>query len=213
MDERLTSFLDHAKAKGLDFATTRELLRAQGWKDKDVAEAFATQELDVEVPGPTGQSSARETFMYLAAFACLYTWVIALIVLVFTYINLAFPDPATATAEYRLMWAYSAIRQSIAAILVAFPLFLLLWRSILREIDRHPEKSQSKVRHALTYVSLFTASVTLVSDVITLIYFLLEGDLTTRFVLKVIALFVIAGAAFVYLALTLRGSDSKEASP
>lgn len=204
MDERLATFLEHAKARGLDYATTRELLRANGWKDKDVAEAFADRELELPVPKPHGASSARETFTYLAAFACLYTWVISLVVLVFTFVNLAFPDPAETHAAYRVEWAHSAIRQSIAAILVAFPLFLVLWRGILREIDRHPEKAWSSIRHGLTYISLFVAAATLVSDIIALVYFLLEGELTTRFLLKVVALFVIAGTAFVYLGLTLR---------
>lgn len=215
MDERLDSFLEHARAKGLDFQTTRELLRAEGWKDKDIAAAFAARELDKPVPAPTGTSTSRETFMYLASFAALYTWVIALIVLAFTYVNLAHPDPTHAYNTYRLDWAHASIRQSIAAILVAFPLFMLLWRSLLREVAVHPEKAHSVVRNTLTYISLFVAAATLVADAITLIYFLLEGELTTRFVLKVLALFVIVGAIFVYLGLTIRSrgpAGGKEAA-
>ncbi len=134
---------------------------------------------------------------------------IALVVLVFTFINLNWADPvdpesAWLSDEVRRTWAYSAIRQSIAAILVAFPVFLWLWRSLLREIARHPEKAASKARVVFTYISLGVALVTLVSDVITLVYYLLEGELTTRFVLKVVALFLVAGSACLYLALTLR---------
>lgn len=212
MDERLDTFLDHAREKGLDFETVRELLRARGWKDKDIAEAYAEKSLDMPVPAPKGSSTARETFTYFAAFAGLYTWVIALIVLVFTFINLQWPDVASAHAEtsYRLRWAYDAIRQSIASILVAFPIFLWLWRSLLVEIRSHPEKAASNVRITLTYVSLGVGVVTLVSDVIALVYRLLEGDLTTRFVLKAAAIFVIAGAACVYLLLTLREGAQAE---
>ena len=210
MDDSLAAFLEHARAQGLDFHATRALLRAQGWKDKDIAEAYAAFALDVPVPSPHGASTARETFTYFAAFGGLYTWVIALVVLVFTFINLHWVDAAevhASYASYRLQWAHSAIRQSIAAILVSFPLFLWLWRSILREIARHPEKASSKVRIALTYISLGVAVITLVSDVITLVFFLLEGELTTRFVLKVVALFLIAGSACVYLMLTLREGE------
>lgn len=209
MGESLQAFLEHARAKGLDFEATRALLRAEGWKDKDIAEAYAAMALDMPVPPPKGASSARETFTYFAAFGGLYTWVIALVVLVFTFINLNWADPvdpesAWLSDEVRRTWAYSAIRQSIAAILVAFPVFLWLWRSLLREIARHPEKAASKARVVFTYISLGVALVTLVSDVITLVYYLLEGELTTRFVLKVVALFLVAGSACLYLALTLR---------
>ena len=45
---------------------------------------------------------------------------------------------------------------------------------------------------------------TLACDVITVVYYLVEGDLTVRFLLKVIALFVVIGALLVYLTMTLR---------
>ena len=204
MDESLHAFLEHARAKGLDFQTTRELLRAQGWKDKDIAEGYAAFSLELPVPAPKGASTARETFTYFAAFGGLYTWVIALIVLVFTFINVNWVDVVDRYASYEVQWTHSAIRQSIAAILVSFPIFLWLWRSILREIERHPEKASSKVRTTLTYISLGVAVITLVTDIITLVFFMLEGELTTHFVLKVVALFLIAGSACIYLALTLR---------
>jgi hypothetical protein len=205
MDENLTTFVDHARSKGLDFAAIRQLLLAKGWKEKDIAAAFCARELDMPVPEPTGSSSARETFVYMLSFTALYTWVIALIVLVFTFINLALPDPAWNETYFdRTEFMHSAIRQSLAAIVVAFPLFLFLWRSLLCEIRARPEKSQSRVRLALTYLSLFVGAVTLISDVITLVYHLFEGELSTRFLLKVAALFVITGAILAYLVLTLR---------
>ena len=45
------------------------------------------------------------------------------------------------------------------------------------------------------------------TDVICVVYRLVEGDLTLRFLLKVLALLVVTGALFVYLALTLRSES------
>ena len=45
---------------------------------------------------------------------------------------------------------------------------------------------------------------TILTDVIIVVYYLVEGDLTVRFLLKVLVLFVITGALSVYLALVLR---------
>jgi hypothetical protein len=42
------------------------------------------------------------------------------------------------------------------------------------------------------------------ANVVTVIYFLVEGDLTVRFLLKVAVLLLITGSLLVYLALTLR---------
>ena len=45
----------------------------------------------------------------------------------------------------------------------------------------------------------------------TLIYYLLEGQLTARFVLKAAVLFLIAGSLVLYLAYTLRSEAKTEA--
>jgi hypothetical protein len=52
------------------------------------------------------------------------------------------------------------------------------------------------VRRWLTYVTLFLAAGVLVGDLITLVYNVLAGELTLRFVLKVLIVGAIAGAIF-----------------
>jgi hypothetical protein len=47
----------------------------------------------------------------------------------------------------------------------------------------------------------------LLGDLIALVYNLLGGDLTARFVLKVLTIGVIAGAVFAYYLTDLRGDD------
>jgi hypothetical protein len=51
---------------------------------------------------------------------------------------------------------------------------------------------------------LFVGAVTILTDVIVVVYYLVEGDLTVRFLLKVLVLFVVTGALSVYLGLVLR---------
>ncbi|MDJ0974543.1 MAG: DUF5671 domain-containing protein [Planctomycetota bacterium] len=210
MDESLLEFVAHARDRGVDLPTIRAMLRAGGWKDAQIAEAISAQALELPVPVPPGASSARDTFFQVLAFTALYTSVISLIVLLFTYVNLAFPDAAR-DSRYVTEWAHGTIRASLAALVVAFPIFLIVWRALLREQARHPDKRGSRVRKGLTYLSLFVGAVTIVSDVITLVYYLFEGELTTRFLLKVAILFVVTGAVFVYLALTLRAEGEAAA--
>lgn len=54
MDEKLLEFIDHARAKGMDHATICQLLLSAGWKEKDVAEAFCSRELELPLPEPRG---------------------------------------------------------------------------------------------------------------------------------------------------------------
>ena len=68
----------------------------------------------------------------------------------------------------------------------------------------------SAVRRWLTYLTLFVAAAVLVGDMIALVYNLLGGELTLRFVLKVLVAAVIAGTIFGYYLMDLR-REEKEA--
>lgn len=199
----LAAFIEHARDKGLDPMTIRMLLQSAGWKEKDVAQALSAQALELPIPPPPDAGGAREAFLHLLVFAAFYTAAIALVLLSFTYIEMALPDPALAEAPSRHD-VLSGIRRSLAAVIVAFPLYLWLSRFLLKESRQQPEKGASGVRRWLTYLTLFLAATTLMCDVIALVFRLLEGELSVRFLLKVVVVGVIAGATFVYYLMSLR---------
>ncbi len=202
MSTDLSAFIEHAREKGMDHATIRMLLLSAGWKEKDVIEALAKTSLEMPIPPPPDRGGAREAFFHLLTFAAFYASVIAVVLLLFRYVNRLFPDPAMLGRSGT--WQLSAIRWSLAFVIVSFPLFLWLSGVLLREMRVHPERSWSGTRRWLTYVTLFFASIALGGDVITLVFRLLEGELTARFVLKVLVVLVIAGMVFVYYFLSLR---------
>jgi hypothetical protein len=204
MDRDLTSFIDQARQKGMDHATIFLLLRSAGWKDKQVAEAIASRELTMRIPERAGIGSARDAFFHLLAFSALYAWAVSLIYLLFAYIEFAFPDPAKLTSSYAIESALAGIRLCLATLIVSFPLFVLVWGFLLREVRVSPEIAKGGVRRWLSFMSLFLGAVTILGDVITAVYYLVEGDLTVRFLLKVTALFAVTGMLFLYLSLTLR---------
>jgi len=210
MNTSLTDFIAHARKKGMDHQTIRMLLLSNGWKEKDIASALTEQALDMPIPMPQDTGGAREAFFHLLTFVGLYTWVISLIVLFFSYINRLFPDPAF-DYSYPYDGDLSTIRWSMAAVIVSFPLLYLLSRFLIREMKARPEKAWSGVRRWLTYLTLFVAASALMGDVITLVFYLLEGELTLRFLLKVLVVLLLAGSTFLYyfMSLRLHPSDAK----
>ena len=211
MTNHLTEFVEHARKKGMDHQTIRMLLLSAGWKEKDIAQALTDQALDMPVPVPSDGGGAREAFFHLLTFASFYTTAISLLVLFFRYINRLFPDPALGNDYYyENSWDLSAIRWSIAALIVAFPLFVWLSRFLLKEMAENREKSWSPVRRWLTYLTLFVAASALMGDVITLVFALLEGELTIRFILKVLLVLIVAGGSFTYYFLSLKMPVKKE---
>ncbi|TSC58993.1 MAG: hypothetical protein Greene041619_174 [Candidatus Peregrinibacteria bacterium Greene0416_19] len=211
MNQEITQFIAHARSKGMDHATIRMLLLSAGWKEKDIARAMTEETLDMPVPVPPDAGGAREAFFHLLMFATLYTTVVSVIILFFTFINRLFPDPAVDPAySYNNQSNYSGIRWSLAAILVTYPLFLLLSRFLLKEMRVHPERAWSGIRRWLTYLTLFLTALAMIGDVITLIFYLLDGELSVRFLLKVLVVLAIAGLTFSYYFISLRTSPVKK---
>ncbi|MCA9370645.1 MAG: hypothetical protein KC680_01645 [Candidatus Peregrinibacteria bacterium] len=202
MSTQLNEFIAHARKKGMDHSTIRMLLLSSGWKEKEIAQALSAEGLDMPVPTPPDVGGAREAFLHLLSFAALYTLVISLIILIFQYIDRLLPD--TTERIYSATADFSGIRMSMAAVIVSFPLLLWMSRIIYKDISQHPQKAWSGIRRWLTYLTLFVAASSLMVDVITLVFNLLQGELSIRFLLKVAVVFLLAGGTFGYYFLLLK---------
>jgi hypothetical protein len=201
----LAAFIEHARGKGMDHATIRMLLLSAGWKERDIARGLTAQALDIEVPAPPDQGSAREAFLHLLAGAALYTSISYGLILIFSFINLVWADPLITTyAQLQSEANREVIPEAMAGLLVAFPLLVWLSSILVREMRIAPEKAGSPVRRWLTYLTLFLAATTIVVDLITLVATLLQGEISIRFLVKVAAVMVVAGAVFIYYFKSLR---------
>jgi len=199
MGTSLASFIEHARTKGMDHATIRMLLLDAGWKEKDIADALTAQALDIPVPLPPDVGGAREAFLYLVTFTALYTFIGYALTLIFSYIELRVPDAATVVyGQLQSESDRSVIPVAMAAVFVSFPIFMLVSALLNREIRKSPDKAGSRMRRLLTYLTLFAAALTLAVDLIVLVTFFLQGELSVRFLLKVAAVIVVGGACFWY---------------
>ena len=144
--------------------------------------------------------------MYLILFTTLYISAFNLGHLLFQFINRAFPDPSAPAALAR--YSRYAIRWSVASLIVAFPIFLYMSHILNRAIERDPGKRASKIRKWLTYMTLFITASFMIGDLIALVYNFLGGELTLRFVLKVLTVAIIAGSIFGYYRWDLRHEEA-----
>ncbi len=213
VNEELVGFVREALSRKVSRLEIEQALQRGGWtKEQTRAALDAWVDTDFPLPVPRARPylSAREAFQYLVLFATLYTSAYYLGDLVFDFINLAFPDPSWLTGGYAYDdYARESIRWSVAALIVAFPVFLYTSWLTGRAIDRDPVKRASKIRRWLTYLTLFIAATALIGDVTTLVYNLLGGELTLRFALKVLTVGLIAGTAFTYYLRDLRVDEEE----
>ena len=204
-DTRLNDFIDAALRAGKSKEEITDVLTGAGWSGEQIADGlkfFADVPFAVPVPRPRLQLSARDAFMYLLMFGTLYVCAFQLGNLLFAFINLAFPDALR--QPYEAASAENGIRFATASLIIAFPVFLWLHTKLQREVRRIPARRQSAVRRWLIYLTLLVASGVIVGDSITLVYNLLSGELSTRFVLKVLVVASIAGSAFGYFLWLIR---------
>ena len=203
----LDRFVRDALAHGQARPSIEAALAAAGWPPEQVRAAlsgWAEVPFAVPVPKPRPYLSPREAFLYLVLFATLYLSAWHLGSLLFDLVNAAIPDPADPST-----FRDASMRFSVASLAVAFPVYLFVARLLSRDLARSPVKRLSAVRRWLTYLTLFLAVTVLVCDVIALVYNLLGGDLTLRFVLKVLIVAAIAGSIFGFYLADLRREEQE----
>jgi hypothetical protein len=153
----------------------------------------------------TVKFSSRDFFLWLITMVALYVSVISFIMLVFQYIDVLFPDPLE-----RYYDPYSGpIRGAIASIFVFFPVYIALTRMLNQEIRKEHEKSQLGIRKWLISLTLFVSGLSVLIDMVVLINTFLGGEITARFLFKVLAIFAISGSVFGYYLYDLKGKWEK----
>lgn len=143
--------------------------------------------------------SPRFFFLSLGVLISLITSVVAFLGLVFDTLNKKFPDALNSYYQYGYSsWSYDSIRSAIATLMIVFPVFLILayfWR---KETRKNLEGVNEIIRKWMVYLILFLAGVVVVVDLVTLVRYFVAGEITTRFIMKVLVTLIVAVLVGVY---------------
>lgn len=146
--------------------------------------------------------SPKDFFMYFGVAVTLYASAGSLLALLFAVINARFQDALD--GYYAYGGAVSALQFSVSTLLVVFPVFLVLSWLIRKDIVAHAEKAQLAIRKWFVWLTLFLAGATIAGDLIALLRVYMGGEITTRFIWKMFAVFAVALAIFGYYLYDLR---------
>ncbi len=141
---------------------------------------------------PTTKTTPKDFFLHLGATIALYASAIALINLSFSVINYYFPD---ALAGY---FSSGSIAWPISMLVVLVPILYVLEWYIKKDLLASPEKKDLWVRKWRIYLTLFLTGIVIVGDLVTLINIYLNGEVTVRFIYKVLMVILVTGAIFKY---------------
>jgi hypothetical protein len=215
-DLRILEFIEQAKAGGASEQTLVGILTARGWPEKEAYEALAAHyegATGINIPRrASAATAAKDAFFYLLAFSTLATWTIGLGSLSFSLIDQWLADTLF-SGGYNQAYETYGIATAMASILVAFPIYFLVTRTIIRDVRSHPEKLNSSVRKWLTYMALVIAAGVFIGDLVAALTYLLRGEITSRFLAKAFAVLVISGGVFFYYYFGQRKPEDVEARP
>jgi membrane protein YqaA with SNARE-associated domain len=202
--EKLSQYVVDRIRAGAGKTEVKDELIAIGWTEDEAEAAFRAGVVALGAPLPTEgnrptlskKASTVDVVINFFSFILLGIVATALGTLYFQIINLSFPDALDAMNYYSLAGATSTIHYSIAALLIGFPLYYFAMRIWFRKFREDEGRTESKLSKWLTYLVLLVAAVTIVGDLITTLFTLLQGEITARFFLKAIVILGIAGAVF-----------------
>lgn len=138
----------------------------------------------------------KDFFLYLGVAVSLYISAGALLRLLFSIINTVLPDPLN--PMYASTWTSDSMRIAISMLLVAFPIYLVISWLIRKDIAGNITKYQLSIRKWFIYFTLFIAGATIAGDLIALVNTYLNGEISARFIWKILSVFVVAGVIFAY---------------
>jgi hypothetical protein len=138
----------------------------------------------------------RDVFLHLLSIITLYFSAASLGILLYQIINTNFPDLLAQGRYFDPQSYFGPLRWAVASLTIVFPVYIWTNWQLHQEYQETPEKLHLKTRKWLLNFTVFAAALFIIGDLVAVIYRYLEGDLTTRFGLKVLTILAISASIF-----------------
>lgn len=147
-------------------------------------------------------------FLSLGVLIALVTSVVAFLNLAFETLNFKFPDVLNATYQYGYnSYNFDGARTAIAMLIIFFPILLVVMHYWRRQAKQGLKNFDEILRKWMLYVVLFLSALVIAIDLVTLVRYFVSGEITTRFILKVLVALLVAVFVGVNFILELRHQE------
>lgn len=147
-------------------------------------------------------------FLSLGVLITLITTVVSALNLFFATLDKKFPDVLNSNYQFGYSaYEYESMRMALATLIIFFPVFLLVsyfWKKTQKDVFGFVDEG---VRKWLIYILLFLSSLVIVIDLVTLVKYFVSGEITNRFIFKVLAVLVVALFVGIYYMFELKGKQ------
>lgn len=146
----------------------------------------------------TKQIRISEIISNFFSFALLVTNIVSIITILFTVIDVIFKDEISSNRAYNYYNSYSELHSAISLLAIVLPASLILSYWIRKEHIKNTPEMNSPVKKFTIGATMIASLVAVCGSLFSIIYQYLEGDLSSRFIAKVISVFILAAILFVY---------------
>ncbi len=156
--------------------------------------------------------SAGFFFLCLGVLITLITSVSAFLNLVFETLNKRFPDVLNASYQYGYnTYQYEGIRAALAILIIFFPVFLVVSYFWKKFTERGMGRVDEIIRKWVIYIILFLSSLVAVIDLVALVRYFISGEITIRFILKVLTVLIVVFLVSAYYIISLKNKNIQKA--
>ncbi len=150
-------------------------------------------------------------FVTLGMFIALLVTSISVVQLLFGALDKLLPDVLNSVYTYGYQsYNYNTIRTTIATLIIFFPVYLALSYYFNKlATEKILTYYNAVLKKWVLYIILFAAVLTTMIDLSVLIRYFVSGEITTRFIWKVVAILLVSGTIFAYYYLKLKNKASK----
>ena len=143
--------------------------------------------------------SPRFFFVSLGVLVSLIASVVSFLNLVFATLDKHFPDALNATYTFGYnTYSFEGMRSALATLIIIFPVFLVLSSVWTKLVKKGLGSTDAIIKKWMLYLVIFLASVVIAVDLVTLVRYFVSGEITIRFILKVIVVLAVANLAGYY---------------
>lgn len=146
------------------------------------------------------KTTPKDFFLHVGAIVTLYVSVGALISLAFEIANRLLPD------QLSNYFSASSIIYPVSMLAVLVPALYAIEWLIARDIKIMPEKKDIWVRRWRIYLTLFLTGAAIAGDFIALISVYLNGEISSRFIWKILIVLFVSSAVFKYYFFSMNAS-------
>ncbi len=152
----------------------------------------------------TGNNAAKFAFFYMLSLVALVFMALSTGMIIFQIINKNIID---LLQQYSGSYSPDQLKFAISALIISTPIFYITMRQIHKNLFSGALHRDSGIRKWLTYFILLVSSVVMLGWLIATINSFLNGELTTKFILKSITAIGIAVAVFTFYFYDIRRDE------